>query len=211
MSRALKLLLGATLCLQAGVARSQAPATAPPAPAVNPPANTGVAAPSAAPPGGPVAPDVNVPVRQRPSLSPAEMMTQARDYRTRMEQIVRQMDTLIEQARRQKDVIRLNCLYDRIGQLKANVTIADGALQSLAEANARHDEGAAAHEYTRITIVHQKAQVLSGEGQACVGEDLAYVGATRVDVEVEGVPDVPTEPAVTATPPDRPPTASPSE
>jgi len=202
MSRALKILLGATLCLQAGVARSQGqgPAT------TLPPTDTPPPAPN------PAAPDVNVPVRQRPSLTPAEMLTQARDYRERMEQIVRQVQTLVEQARQQKDVIKLNCLYDRLGQLRANVAIANAALQTMSETAARRDEGATAHEYTRMTIVHQKAQVLAGEAQACVGEDLSYVGQTRVDVDVTGVPpDDFTSPPPPVGDTGRPPAASPTE
>ena len=68
-----------------------------------------------------------------------------------------------------------------------------------------------AYEFTRVTIVHQKAQVLENEAQQCVGEDLSFVGATRVDVEVDpGVrTDDPTAPGGTMTPVDRPPLASP--
>ena len=36
--------------------------------------------------------------------------------------------------------------------------------------------------------MNQNVQVLGGEAEACVGEDLSYVGATRVDVDTEGVP-----------------------
>jgi len=116
------------------------------------------------------------------------MMNQAKDYRARLDQMVTQVQSMVEQARQSKDVIRLNCLLDRLAQLKASVNIADTGLQNLQEASTRNDEGASLHEYTRITIVHQKAQVLMGEAQGCAGEDLSYVGATRVDVDVAGVP-----------------------
>jgi len=116
------------------------------------------------------------------------MVAQAKDYRNRLEQLVGQVQSMVEQARQSKDVIRLNCLLDRLAQIKASVNIADTSLQNLQEAGARNDEGASLHEYTRITIVHQKAQVLMGEAQACAGEDLSYVGATRVDVDVSDVP-----------------------
>jgi hypothetical protein len=189
MSRALKLLLGLTLLAQAGVAQSQAPS---PQPAPTP------------------APNVDIPVRQRSVLSSQDMINQSTDYRTRMEQTLKQVQGLAEQARKQKDVIRLNCVLDKLAQLKANVTIADSAIQSLREATARRDEGASVHEYTRVTIVNQKAQVLGAEAQACVGEDLAYVGATRVDVEIDGIPPGdPTQPWPVHPTNDRPPLASP--
>jgi hypothetical protein len=202
MSRVLKLVLGVTLSLQAGAARSQPPGS-PPLPAQ----------PStAAPPPGPAAPasDVDIRLRQKSTLSPQDMVNQAREYRQRIEDINHQLQNLIEQARQTKDVIRLNCLLDKAAQIKADRSIIDGAIQSLSEAVQRQDEGASVHEYTRITIIHQKAQVLAGEAQACVGEDLSYVGATRVDVDVSGVPPGDfTSPTLPPPIIDRPPAASP--
>ena len=58
----------------------------------------------------------------------------------------------------------------------------------------------------------QKAQVLGAEGQACVGEDLSYVGATKVEVEHPGVEGDPTGPWTVLDPTpgfERPPSASP--
>jgi len=166
MSRVLKLILGATLIGQAVMAQ---PAALPPTPLP--------------PPGGAAPSDADISVRQRSTLSPADMTNQAHDYRARMDKISQQIQGLIAKARQSKDVIRLNCLIDKFAQLKANIAVADSALQSLQDAITRHDDPGASHEYIRITIVHQKSGVLGAESQACVGEDLSYVGATRVEVE----------------------------
>jgi hypothetical protein len=190
MSRVVKFAIAFALFGQAVLAQPQ------------PPAATAPSAPSS---------DADVAVRQRASLSPQEMLTQGQDYRTRMDVIVKQIEPMISEAQRQKDVIRLNCLTDKLLQIRANVRIGDDALQALREAAARQDQGGALHEYTRVTIVHQKAQVLGSEAQACVGEDLSYVGATRVDVDVSGLP--PEDPTLLPPPfvvMDRPPLASPS-
>src|SRR4051812_22212218 len=96
-------------------------------------------------PGGPAAPppsDVDIAVRRRPSLGPQEMIQQSRDYRVRMQQVSQQIDGMVENARKQKDIIRLNCLLDKLAQVKANVSIADSALQSLQETAAKRDENA---------------------------------------------------------------------
>jgi hypothetical protein len=205
MSRAIKLFLGITICFQAGAAQSQAPG---PAPAPPPGPAQPITGPGAPPPA-----NVDIPLRQRSTLSPQDMMSQARDYQQRIDDVYKQMQSLVEQARQSKDVIRLNCVLDKVAQLKAHKSIVDTAVRSLAEANARRDDGAAVHEYTRITIVNQKAQVLGSEAQACVGEDLSYVGATRVDVEVNGVPPgdftAPGTPGIPDHVIDRPPLASP--
>ena len=145
--------------------------------------------PGAPPAGAPTTPEqADISVPQRSTLTSQDMLRQGREYRSQMNEAVSRVQSLTEQARKQKDIIRLNCLMDKLVQLRGNVTIADQALAAMQDATARRDEGAGIHEYTRLTIVHQKVQVLVGEGEACAGEDLSFVGATRVDVDVEGVP-----------------------
>jgi hypothetical protein len=191
MSRALKLILGTMLFGQAVMAQPPPPAS-PPAPAAE-------------------APGVDVTVRKRPTITPQEMVRTTDDYRKRMTEMLQRLRGLVDNARRQKDIIRVNCLTDKVVQVEANMRTADQAAQALQEYVVRNDEAASVHEFTRITIVNQKVQVLGAEAEACVGEDLSYVGATRVDVDVEGLPDEDyTNPGLEPGPYDRPPEASPS-
>jgi hypothetical protein len=136
------------------------------------------------------------------------MIKQGREYRANMDKIVAEQQAMLEQARKQKDIIRLNCVVDKVMQVKANMNIADQALQKLQEAVTRRDDGAALHEYTRITIVNQKVQVLQNEGQTCIGAELNYVGATRVEVEAPDLPEGVTDPSLEPPPLERPPAAS---
>jgi hypothetical protein len=139
------------------------------------------------------------------------MTTQVTEYKKRMEDVAKRIQVLIEEARKGKDIIRINCLTDKLVQVKANQNIADRSAQALQDSASRNDRDAAFHEYTRITIVNQNVQVLGGEAEACVGEDLSYVGATRVEVDTEGVPPGdPTQPGEPSGPEIvRPPSASP--
>lgn len=145
---------------------------------------------------------------QRPTLSGPDMLKQGREYRANMDKVVVELNGLIEQARKQKDVIRLNCLMDKLVQMKVNMNIADQAMQKLQDAVTRRDEAASLHEYTRITIVNQKVQVLQNEGQTCIGAELNYIGATRVDVEAPDLPEGVTDPGLEPPPLERPPFAS---
>jgi hypothetical protein len=185
--------------LSAGTALAQ-PAAPPAAP---PPAAPGVPAP------GPGA-DVDVSVKQRANLSPPEMLGQGKDYFRVMNETLGHIQQLQETARRQKDIIKLNCVTDKLVQAKVNINIAEQAMTTLQESIARADEGARTHEFTRLTIVNQKVLVLGTEAENCIGEDLSFVGATRVDVEVDpGIPT--TDPTIPPTPTidvSRPPPAS---
>ena len=120
---------------------------------------------------------------QKSTISGDEMLSQGREYRQQMQSITMQIQVQSEQAKADKDVIRLNCLLDKLNQVKVNGNMLDQALQSLQECVSRHDETAQLHEYTRVTIINQKAQVLRTEADACVGAETNYVGPTKVVVE----------------------------
>ena len=95
-------------------------------------------------------------------------------------------------ARQQKDAIRLNCVNDKLLQAKQLVNLAEEALANLEEAIALENEDGRYEEYGNIKKIARQLRALASEALSCVGEDLIYVGPTRVDVEA---PDV-TEPEV---------------
>jgi len=166
----------------------------------------------AQPASGPAAPPpaADISVGQTPTLSVQEMTNQAHEYQQGMNQVLTRIHALEETARKQKDIIKLNCVMDKEVQAKVNVGIADQALTALQENVARADEGGRTHEFTRLTIINQKVMVLGAEAENCIGEDLSFVGATRVDLDIDpNIPrDDPTQPGVPTTPIDRPPAAS---
>jgi hypothetical protein len=178
------------------------PATAPvpvqPAPA---PASAAIPAPVLGPAAAP-----------RPTMTGDQMLRQGREYRQEIEKTKLEIQAQVEQAKADKDVIRLNCLLDKLTQVNVNANIMDQSLHNLEQSVARMDTSGQLHEYTRITIVNQKVQVLRNEADACVGAETSYVGPTRVVVEEppglqEGVDQLPpVQPPITVI--DRPPPAS---
>ncbi len=117
------------------------------------------------------------------------MVNQSKDYFRAMGDIIKRIQTLQDQAKREKDIIRLNCVTDKLVQARVNVNIAEQSMATMQESIGRNDEGEQTHEFTRLTIVNQKVTVLGAEAENCIGEDLSFVGATRVDVEVD--PNIP--------------------
>jgi hypothetical protein len=137
-----------------------------------------------APAPAPVAPVLVDPLAvQKSTISGDEMLSQGREYRQQIQSITMQIQVQSAQAKADKDVIRLNCLLDKLNQVKVNANMMDQALQSLQDCVSRHDDSAQLHEYTRVTIINQKAQVLRTEADACVGAETNYVGPTKVVVE----------------------------
>jgi len=132
----------------------------------------------------------DIAVKQRSTLTPEEMIKQGNEYFKSMTDISKRIAGLQEQSKRQKDIIRLNCVTDKLVEAKVNLTIAQQAMSALQENISRADEGGRTHEFTRLTIINQKVTVLGAEAENCIGEDLSFVGATRVDVEID--PNLPT-------------------
>ena len=138
------------------------------------------------------------------------MISQSRQYQQSMGQVLSHIQSLQETARKQKDIIKLNCVSDKLVQAKVNASIADQAMTALQENISKSDEGGRTHEFTRLTIINQKVTVLGAEAENCIGEDLTYVGSTRIDVDVDpNIPrDDPSQPGAPTTAVERPPAAS---
>jgi hypothetical protein len=168
------------------------------------------AAPQPAPGGAPSG-SVDLSVKQQPMLAPADMINQSKDYFKAMGDVVKRIQLLQDQAKREKDIIRLNCVTDKLVQARVNVNIGEQSMAALQDSITRTDAGESTHEFTRLTIVNQKVTVLGAEAENCIGEDLSFVGATRVDVEVD--PNItqydPTQPGTPFIDITRPPEASP--
>jgi hypothetical protein len=144
-------------------------------------------------------------------LSSADTMQQSRDFMNKMRDTQSRIQKLSEEAKKKKDVLKLNCVNDKLVQTRGHMAVADQTNAALGTAASRGDDGARQHEFTRLTILYQKVHVLGTEAENCIGEDVSYVGATKVDVEVDpSVPDDnPTDPQLPLPDPVRPAEATP--
>src|SRR5215831_10064647 len=116
-------------------------------------------------PGTPTLPDVDLTFRQQANLTPQEMLDQARKDMNAMQSALKRVVDLQELARRQNDIIKLNCVNDKLVQVKAAITIGEPSMTDLHEAIARNDDGARIHAFTKVTVATQKVQVLMQEAE----------------------------------------------
>ena len=119
------------------------------------------------------------------NLSPQEIVAQARAYRTKMDDAQRYVASLHADALKKKDVIKLNCVGDKLTQIKGHCDLADKSLTQLTDPNIRLDEGGRQHEFTRMTILDQKVSGLRDEAQGCIGEDITFFGDQRVTIDID--------------------------
>jgi hypothetical protein len=167
--------------------------------------------PGAAPAG---APPIQPEQQQKLSLTGPQMLAQGREYRKEIQSIQVEIKAHTEQAKADKDVIRLNCLLDKLMKVDANAQTMDQTLLTLQEMITKRDENGQLHAYTRVTIINELVKVLKTEADACVGAETNYVGPTQVVVDKPPLPENVDQAPGTALPPfsviDRPVPASPS-
>jgi len=104
----------------------------------------------------------------------------------------------LTEARQSKDVVRLNCINEKLTQIKGFIKIGEQADLGLQEAVAKQDSGEADHEFTKVEIAAQRVAQLRADAEACIGQ-VAYEGTnghTQVDVtEPANLPSASTSPA----------------
>ena len=175
-----------------------------------PPAATRAAAPAAPK----VDKDIELKFEKATDLSDQEKVEKAREHIDRMRSVLSEVLKKLEEARDSKDVIKLNCVNEKLTQVKGLLKISENADIALEEAVAKRESDTAEHEYTKIVIARQKVDQLRTEAEECIGEVVIGLDDdTIVEVEEpEGLPetdpttDPPLPPTVV-----RPPPASPIE
>ncbi len=135
---------------------------------------------------------VTMPMTKTAKISANEMARNATALIGEMQVSLKRVVGLQQVARKQKDVIKLNCVNDKLLQVKKLLNIAESSRTDLTEDIANSNEPGRYHNYTKITISKEKVVVLRDEAEACIGEELSFVGPTKVDVDAPPVVDDPT-------------------
>lgn len=151
------------------------------------------------------------PARLAAGLSDQQKLAQADDHVNRMKEVLKQVIGRLEEARTEKDIVRLNCVNEKLTQVKGLIKVSEQADIALQEAVARRDESADA-EFQKIAIARAKVDQLRAEVEECIGQ-LAFAVDEKTTVEVEQPRDLPDQDLTDRPPPppvvSRPPPASP--
>lgn len=151
-------------------------------------------------------------VDEAAGVSDGEKVRRSAEALTRMRDILKDVLGKLEEARSTRDVVKLNCVNEKLTQIKGLLRISEQADVTMQEGIAKGEKASADHEYTKVSIARQKVEQLRAEAEECIGQ-LAFRTDENMVVEVEepeGLPDDPTDPK---RPPDlvsRPPPASPT-
>ncbi len=150
------------------------------------------------------------PPASKSGLSDPQKLERAARHIDRMKEVVKQALSRLEDARDEKDIVKLNCVNEKLTQVKGLLRVAEQSDVALQEAAAHHDESTEV-EYSRIGIARTKVDQLRAEIEECIGQ-LAFVVDQKTIVEVEQPKDQGSDPTNWEPPPPpvaRPPAASP--
>lgn len=143
-------------------------------------------------------------------LNDRQKLERAEEHLNRMKQVLKQVIGRLEEARDAKDIVRLNCVNEKLTQIKGLLKVSEQSDIALQEAVARRDESAEA-EYQKIGIARAKVDQLRVEVEECIGQ-LAFAVDEKTTVEVEQPRDLPNQDLTDREPPapvvSRPPPAS---
>lgn len=124
-------------------------------------------------------------------LTPEVTVTRAHEMKSRMVATEQRVVALQARAESKRDMVMINCTADKLVQVRGYLSVGTQSVTAVELAAQQNDDGARVHGFERTNIVYQKVLVLGTEAEGCVGEDVSYIGSTRVDVDVD--PNIPVE------------------
>jgi hypothetical protein len=107
-----------------------------------------------------------------------------------MRELLGKAQKLLDQARDEKDIVKLNCVNEKVLQLRGLLKVSDAAANDLREAIARSEDEAAEHHYTKVQLLQRKVAAVREDAEQCIGQ-LAFYSDEKTQVAVETPKDLP--------------------
>jgi len=121
------------------------------------------------------------------NISVEQMLAQSQTAKAQMVADYQHVEHLQLLARREKDVIKLNCVNDKLVEMKPQMNVADRLISDLQ--NAR-DAGDQQQTFSGITVAADSVKQLREAADQCVGERLLVTESSNDYTH----PDIPDDP-----------------
>jgi hypothetical protein len=155
----------------------------------------------------------NTPEEEKDNPPNPEKIRRSSDSLQKMRQALKDVLAKLEEARSSRDVVKLNCVNEKLTQVKGLLRISELADVAMQEAIAKKEDSSALHEYTKVSIATTKVNQLRAEAEQCLGQ-LAFRTDENLAVDVDVPEDLPKGDLTTPTTPvnvnTRAPAASPT-
>jgi len=119
------------------------------------------------------------------NLTGPEMLREAQRFVERMLTSRRTIATTLDRARQERDIIRVNCVSDRLTQTDVSIRSAREHQELLSNAVSLSNMGQSRHEYALIVVYRDRTLSAEAEARQCLGEEAGSFGeGTTVFVRV---------------------------
>ncbi|MBN8615787.1 MAG: hypothetical protein J0L92_34660 [Deltaproteobacteria bacterium] len=130
-------------------------------------------------------------VRRASDMTAADQVAEAQRILGNGQSLSVRVQGMLDQSRREGDVLRVTCLDDKLTQVNAHVRTLGDRVEALQEAVRLADEARRNHEYTVIIVLGQNLVVLDRSASECIGQDMYETGTTRVVTTIDpNTPDI---------------------
>ena len=119
-------------------------------------------------------------VSTQAALTAEQQQTQAAAIQRRGQALADRLVKMLDEARTEKDIMRANCVNRKLTEVNANVRNVDQRAHALKDATDGGDAGRRNHEFTVLTVLSQKLDMLQREAGQCLGQSLFEPGASQV-------------------------------
>jgi hypothetical protein len=124
------------------------------------------------------------------NLTPQQMLEKVRAIVPEMEGLRVSVAAQLNEAKKNKDVVKALCLDDKVKQMKLATDTAKDRVVDLTSAVSQNDADRSKHEFTVVQVLRERVQTLVAEAQQCIGEETGFVGNTDVTVDIDpAIPD----------------------
>lgn len=146
-------------------------------------------------PAGSAPPPPEVGAGQNVNLTPAQQVAEADKYIAEMERSASTVRKQLAAARKERDVVKVLCLNDKLNQMEVAVRSAGDRRPTLKNAADAGKAETAKHEFVVIQVLRDRVRSLVAEANQCIGEETGFVGESDVTVDIDpSIPD--TDPSV---------------
>jgi hypothetical protein len=122
------------------------------------------------------------------SMTPQQELAQAEATVNYISTSSQTVSTRLQEARQQKDVVKMLCLNDKLSQIDVAGRAVNERKAQLTAAVGRNDVELSNHEYTILTVIKQRVDQLMTEANQCVGEEATSTGASVTFTEDPNLP-----------------------
>ncbi len=136
--------------------------------------------------------DADIQSERRANLTGPEQVREASHVVDMVTSIRRRVSDMLDRARQERDIIKVNCLNDKLTQIDVTLRSAREHQDLLQTALGLNSDAQRNHEFALMTIFRQRSEGLEAEARQCIGEEAAAFGeGTTVTVRVS--PNIPEE------------------